>query len=71
MRCPNCQCDSVVYGTAQVGAVRQRYRLCRDCGHRWKSYEDGAEAVRSTPRNSANQNQLSIFDILDGDWIDE
>lgn len=65
MQCPNCHHEqSAVYGTAQIGAMRQRYRLCANCGHRWKSIEEGSEAVRATPRYYDDR-QLSIFDILE------
>ena len=77
MQCPRCNHpESHVYGSSMFGEARQRYRQCLQCGHRWKSYEEGARPVRSTsasqkPDRDAADDQLSIFHILGEDWLDE
>lgn len=47
MQCPKCEGSSVVYGTFKHGSSRERYRRCKDCGHKWKTWEEGDQAVKS------------------------
>lgn len=40
MQCPKCGGKSLVYGGRSHGAVRQRYRRCRICDHRYSTWEE-------------------------------
>lgn len=49
MNCPECGAVSMVVDSRRdsSGGVR-RVRVCRECGHRWKTLELDAEAVKAT-----------------------
>ena len=38
MRCPECNGKTRVYRSEPVGEEVERYRACKMCGHRWKTY---------------------------------
>lgn len=40
MQCPKCGGKALVYGGRSHGTVRQRYRKCRICGHRYSTWEE-------------------------------
>ena len=45
MQCPKCGGRGYCYATKPTETVRQRYRECRMCGHRFSTWEeiDGRE----------------------------
>lgn len=49
MNCPQCGAVSTVTDSRRdsSGGIR-RVRVCRECGHRWKTLELDAEAVKTT-----------------------
>lgn len=40
MQCPECGGRGYVYATKPEGSVKQRYRQCRICGHRFSTWEE-------------------------------
>ncbi|MGD9918582.1 MAG: ogr/Delta-like zinc finger family protein [Paenirhodobacter sp.] len=40
MQCPKCGGRGYVYATKPNGQVKQRYRQCRICGHRFVTWEE-------------------------------
>jgi transcriptional regulator NrdR family protein len=40
MKCPECGSRGLVYGTVDQGVQVMRYRHCRMCGHRWRTWEE-------------------------------
>lgn len=45
MQCPECGSGATrVTSTFNHGSVMQRYRLCKMCGHKWKSWEEADKA---------------------------
>lgn len=40
MECPKCQAPAKVYTTKPHGSVKQRYRKCSACGHRFATWEE-------------------------------
>lgn len=59
MRCPECGGRSRVYSTRPSDQVKQRYRECRLCGHRFVSWEETDDrSVRSYTRRAPAQGDL-------------
>ncbi|SDG18301.1 Ogr/Delta-like zinc finger [Sulfitobacter delicatus] len=40
MQCPKCGGRAYVYATKPAGTLKQRYRQCRICGHRFSTWEE-------------------------------
>lgn len=40
MQCPKCGGRGMCYATKPNGTVKQRYRQCRICGHRFVTWEE-------------------------------
>lgn len=40
MQCPKCSSRAYVYATKPAGTLKQRYRQCRICGHRFSTWEE-------------------------------
>ena len=40
MECPKCGGFGHCYGTRGYSVGKQRYRKCKECGHRWSSWEE-------------------------------
>jgi len=40
MQCPKCGGRGYCYATKPAGTVKQRYRRCRICGHRFSTWEE-------------------------------
>lgn len=40
MQCPKCNGRGYCYATKPAGTVKQRYRQCRICGHRFSTWEE-------------------------------
>lgn len=40
MHCPECGGRGYCYATKPAGSVKQRYRQCRICGHRFTTWEE-------------------------------
>ncbi len=40
MQCPKCNARAYVYATKPAGTLKQRYRQCRICGHRFSTWEE-------------------------------
>jgi len=40
MQCPKCGGRGYCYATKPNGTVKQRYRQCRICGHRFSTWEE-------------------------------
>ena len=40
MQCPKCNGRAYVYATKPAGTLKQRYRQCRICGHRFSTWEE-------------------------------
>lgn len=55
MQCPECGSPKTrVTSTFNHGAVMQRYRRCKLCGHRWKAWEEADKTpVRAKKSNAA------------------
>jgi transcriptional regulator NrdR family protein len=58
MQCPKCAARAYVYATKPAGTLKQRYRQCRICGHRfstWEEIEDrelrGYESGKGKPKS--------------------
>lgn len=54
MQCPDCgSVQTRVTSTFNHGVVMQRYRLCKLCGHRWKSWEEADKAPVRAKKSAA------------------
>ncbi len=43
MQCPKCAGRAYVYATKPAGTLKQRYRQCRICGHRFSTWEEAED----------------------------
>ena len=63
MQCPKCGGRGYCYATKPAGAVKQRYRQCRICGHRFTTWEE-TENRELRGYETANQKSQDLFDTL-------
>lgn len=65
MQCPKCGGRGYCYATKPAGTVKQRYRQCRICGHRFSTWEEIEDRdLRSYERRQKPAEQ-SLFDVIE------
>lgn len=58
MQCPKCGGRALCYATKPVGMLKQRYRKCQICGHRFSTWE---EAETRDLRSYGKNEQRDLF----------
>ncbi len=65
MECPNCGGRGYCYATKPAGTVKQRYRKCRMCGHKFSTWEEVEDRKLRPYRNK--QKSLDLFQTTESE----
>ena len=61
MQCPKCGGRGYCYATKPAGTVKQRYRECRICGHRFSTWEEAENRTLRRYAKKQTTNQPGLF----------
>lgn len=65
MQCPKCSSRAYVYATKPAGTLKQRYRQCRICGHRFSTWEEIEDRELRGYERSKKAPAPSLFETSD------
>lgn len=66
MHCPKCGGRGYCYATKPAGTVKQRYRQCRICGHKFCTWEEIEDRELRGYKAKDKPQVVDLFAVTDG-----
>ena len=70
MQCPKCGGRGRVTCTLKHETAVQRYRRCKMCDHRWKTWEEKDPAKVRARKSSARRQENDLFGVVEKEDAD-